>query len=117
MRLNPVRRIGRLGLNTRILLLGGIPLVVTAAVTAFVVHWSTRHFVEDAVGDQMVMQARIVAQLVAVAEDEDPAGRTPEAVNRRLAGDRFFKPAAYATSTASKMAASMSRGARASPMT
>jgi two-component system, sensor histidine kinase and response regulator len=76
--------LSRLGLNTRILLLAGLPLVATAAITTFVVHWSTRRFVEDAIGDQMVMQARIVAHLVAIAEQERPTGMPPEAINRHL---------------------------------
>src|SRR5262249_30981065 len=56
----------------------------TAAITTFIVHWSTRRFVEDAVGDQMVMQARIVAHLVAIAEHKRPEGMTPEEINRHL---------------------------------
>jgi PAS domain S-box-containing protein len=71
-------------LNTRILLLVGLPLVATAAITTFVVHWSTRRFVEDAIGDQMVVQARIVAHLVAIAEQKRPAGMTPEEINQHL---------------------------------
>ena len=67
-------QLGALGLNTRILLLIGLPIVATAAMTAFVVHWSTRRFVEDAVGDQMVMEARIVSHLVAIGEQKRPDG-------------------------------------------
>jgi PAS domain S-box-containing protein len=84
MRLDSGSRLSTLGLNTRILLLVGTPLVVTATITTFVVHASTRRFVEDAIGDQMVMQARIVAHLVAIAEQERPAGMTPEEINRHL---------------------------------
>ena len=84
MRLKAGRWLNALGLNTRILLLAGLPLVATAAITTFVVHWSTRRFVEDAIGDQMVMQARIVAQLVAIAEQKRPEGMTPEEINRHL---------------------------------
>jgi PAS domain S-box-containing protein len=73
-----------LGLNTRILLLGGLPLVATAVITSLVVHWSTQRFVEEAIGDQMVMQARIVAHLVAIAEQQRPDGMTPEAINGHL---------------------------------
>ena len=68
MRLKAGRWFSHLGLNTRILLLAGFPLVATAVITTLVVHWSTRRFVEDAVGDQMVMEARIVAHLVTIAE-------------------------------------------------
>ena len=53
-------------------------------ITTFVVHWSTRRFVEDAIGDQMVMQARIVAHLVAIAEQKGRTGMTPEEINRHL---------------------------------
>src|SRR3954453_8143731 len=84
MRLKAGRWLGTLGLNTRILLLVGTPLVVTATITTFVVHASTRRFVEDAIGDQMVMQARMVAHLVAIAEQERPAGMTTEEINRHL---------------------------------
>src|SRR6188474_1494001 len=84
MRPNARWRLGALGLNTRILLLIGIPIVATAAMTAFVVHWSTRRFVEDAVGDQMVMEARIVSHLVAIAEQKKPEGMSPEEINRHL---------------------------------
>ena len=84
MRLKAGRRLSTLGLNTHILLLVGLPLVATATITTFVVHASTRRFVEDAIGDQMVMQARIVAHLVAIAEQERPAGMTPEEINRHL---------------------------------
>jgi PAS domain S-box-containing protein len=81
-----------LGLNTRILLLTGLPLVATALITTFVVHWSTRRFVEDAVGEQMVMEARIVAHLVAIAEQKRPAGLTPKEINQHLkAIARFAK--------------------------
>ena len=59
-----------LGLNARILMICGLPLLATALITTLVVHWSTRRFVEDAIGEQMVMQARIVAHLVAIAEQQ-----------------------------------------------
>jgi PAS domain S-box-containing protein len=92
MRLKVGRWLGALGLNTRILLLTGLPLVATAVITSFVVHSSTRRFVEDAVGDQMVMEARIVAHLVAIAEQKRPEGMTPEEINRHLkAVARFAK--------------------------
>jgi two-component system sensor histidine kinase/response regulator len=76
--------LNHLGLNTRILLLAGLPLVATAAITTFVVHWSTHRFVEKAIGDQMVMEARIVAHLVAIAEQKRPEGMTPAEVDRHL---------------------------------
>jgi PAS domain S-box-containing protein len=92
MRLKLGRWLSSLGLNTRILLLTGLPLVATAVTTSFVVHWSTRRFVEDAVGDQMVMEARIVAHLVAIAEQKRPEGMTTEDINRHLkAIARFAK--------------------------
>jgi PAS domain S-box-containing protein len=75
-----------LGLNARILLLGGLPLAVAAAVTVVAVYWSTRRLVEEAIGDQMVMQARIVAHLVAVAEQkqQQPGGMTADEINQHL---------------------------------
>jgi PAS domain S-box-containing protein len=84
MRFQSGRWFGSLGLNTQILLLAGLPLVATAVLTALVVHRSTRRFVEDAIGDQMIMQARIVAHLVAIAEQKNPAGLTPEEINQHL---------------------------------
>jgi two-component system sensor histidine kinase/response regulator len=79
-------------LHTRILLLTGLPLGATAAITTFVVHWSTQRFVENAIGDQMVMEARIVAHLVAIAEQKRPEGMTPAEVNAHLkAIARFAK--------------------------
>jgi PAS domain S-box-containing protein len=77
-------RLGGPGLNTRILLLAGVPLLVTAVVTAVVVHWSTQRFVEDEIGDQMLVQARIVAHLVAVAERDKAAGMSKQAVDAEL---------------------------------
>ena len=74
MRHKARRWLNALGLNTRILLLVGLPVAATAVITTFVVHWSTRRFVEDAIGDQMVMQARIVAHLVAIAEQKRDGG-------------------------------------------
>src|SRR5437868_2286219 len=76
-----MKRLSGLGLNARLLILCGLPLVVTALITTLVVHWSTRRFVEDAIGDQMVMQARIVAHLVAIAEQAKATGMTPETIN------------------------------------
>ncbi|MFO0875983.1 MAG: PAS domain S-box protein [Gemmataceae bacterium] len=84
MRLRWRRWFSGLGLNTRILLLTGLPVVATAMITALVVHWSTRRFVEDAIGDQMVMEARIVAHFVAVAEQKRPEGMTPDEVSTHL---------------------------------
>jgi two-component system sensor histidine kinase/response regulator len=84
MRLKAGRWLSGLGLNTRILLLTGLPVVATAAITALVVHWSTRRFVEDAIGDQMVIEARIVAHFVAVAAQKRPEGMTPDEVNSHL---------------------------------
>ena len=78
-----MRRFSALGLNARILVLCGLPLLATAVITALVVHSSTRHFVEAAIGDQMVMQARIVSDLVAVAQQKG-AGMTTEEVNRHF---------------------------------
>src|SRR5206468_2491807 len=84
MRTRIAQWLSGLGLNTRILLLAGLPLLITSVITTFVVHWSTHRFVEDAIGDQMIMQGRIVADLVAIAEKERPAGMTPEEINQHL---------------------------------
>jgi two-component system sensor histidine kinase/response regulator len=78
------RWFSRLGLNTRILLLAGLPLAATSAITTFLVHRSTQRFVENAIGDQMVMEARIFAHLVAIAEQKRPQGMTPAEVNKHL---------------------------------
>jgi two-component system sensor histidine kinase/response regulator len=79
-----MKRFSGLGLNARILILCGLPLMATAVITALVVHGSTRHFVEEAIGDQMVMQARIVSHLVAIAEEQKAAGITPEMINKHF---------------------------------
>ncbi len=79
-----MRKLSSLGLNARILMLCGLPLVVTAVITAFVVHRSTRGFVENAIGDQMVMQATIVAHLVAIAEQSKVTSMTPETINNHF---------------------------------
>jgi two-component system sensor histidine kinase/response regulator len=73
-----------LGLNARILAICGVPLAVTAIATALVVHWSTRRFVEDAIGEQMVMQARIVSHLVAIAQEKKDGPLSAEAINRHF---------------------------------
>lgn len=73
--------LNKLGLNARILVICGVPLVATALVTTLVVHWSTRRLIEDAIGEQMVMQARIVSHLVAIAEQQRATGLNPEAIN------------------------------------
>jgi two-component system sensor histidine kinase/response regulator len=74
-------RLSAWGLNARILAIFGLPMVVTAIVTALVVHRSARRFVEDAIGEQMVMQARIVSHLVAIAEEDRAGPLSPEAIN------------------------------------
>jgi PAS domain S-box-containing protein len=73
-----------LGLNARILMICGLPLVATALITTLVVHWSTRRLVEDAIGEQMVMQARIVSHLVSIAEQQGATGMSPEAISRHF---------------------------------
>jgi two-component system sensor histidine kinase/response regulator len=74
-------RMSAWGLNARILAICGLPLVLTAIVTALVVHRSTQRFVEDAIGEQMVMQARIVSHLVAIAEENRAGPLSPEAIS------------------------------------
>jgi two-component system, sensor histidine kinase and response regulator len=77
-------RLPALGLNTRILILVGLLLVATVVITTLVIKWTTRRFVEDAIGDQMVMQARIAADLVAIAEQKRDQGMTPAEINQHL---------------------------------
>ena len=77
-------KIDSCGLNARILIVCGIPVAITAVITALVVHWSTRHIVENAISGQMVMQANIVAHLVAIAEQKNREGITSETVNNHL---------------------------------
>jgi PAS domain S-box-containing protein len=72
------------GLNARILLICGLPLLATAIITTLVVQWSTHRFVEDAIGEQMMMQARIASHMVAIAEQTNSAGLSPEAINRHF---------------------------------
>jgi PAS domain S-box-containing protein len=55
-------------LNSRIALLVGLLVVTTIVLTTLVVTWTTRRFIEEAIGDQMIVQGRIAAHLVAVAE-------------------------------------------------
>jgi two-component system sensor histidine kinase/response regulator len=84
MRLNPKQWLPDMRLNTRILLLVGLLVLTTVVITTFVIRWSTRRFAEDAIGDQMVVQARIAAHLVAIAEQKRERGMTPAEINRHL---------------------------------
>jgi two-component system, sensor histidine kinase and response regulator len=84
MHLNARRWLRDLPLNARILLLVGLLVVVTVAITTFVVRWTTRHLVEEAIGDQMMLQARIAAHLVAIAEQKRERGMLPTEINRYL---------------------------------
>jgi len=74
-------------LTTRIALLVGLLVVATVVITTIVVKWTTRDLVEDAIGDQMVVQARIAAHLVAIAEEK---GMTPAEINRHLVDIAHF---------------------------
>jgi two-component system sensor histidine kinase/response regulator len=65
-------------MNARIALLMGVLVLATASVTTLLVNWTTRRFTEDAIGDQMIVQARIAAHLVAIAER---AGLPPVEIN------------------------------------
>ena len=51
MRINTKRWLPSPGLNTRILLFVGIIVLATAAVATFLIKWTTRRLVEDAIGD------------------------------------------------------------------
>jgi two-component system sensor histidine kinase/response regulator len=73
-----------LGLNKRILILVGLLVVATVVITTLMVQWTTRRIVEDAIGDQMVMQANITAHLVAIAEQKRENGMTPAEINGHL---------------------------------
>src|SRR5580704_10212763 len=77
-------RLPALGLNTRILILVGLLLVTTVVITTLVIKSTTRRFVEDAIGDQMIMQARIAAHLVAIAEQKRNQSMTPAEINQHL---------------------------------
>src|SRR5260370_31055667 len=81
MRLNPLHWLNGLRLNTRIWIIVGLLGVVTVILTTLVLNWATHRFVEDAVGDQMVVQARIAAHLLAIAEEK---AMTPEEINAHL---------------------------------
>jgi two-component system sensor histidine kinase/response regulator len=84
MRRNASLRLSDLPLNTRIILLVGLLVAVTTVITTLVVQQTTRRFVEDAIGDQMVVQARIAAHLVAIAEQKRDRGMTPAEINQHL---------------------------------
>ena len=81
MRLNPRLWLNGLRLNARIWLIVGLLGIVTAILTTLVLTWATHRFVEEAVGDQMVVQARIAAHLIAVAEEK---GMTAAEINAHL---------------------------------
>jgi PAS domain S-box-containing protein len=53
-------------------------------VTALAVRLTTRRFVEQAIGDQMVVQARIAAHLVSIAEEQRDRPLTPQEINGHL---------------------------------
>jgi PAS domain S-box-containing protein len=73
-----LRRWFTLNLNSRIALLVGLLVATTIVITTLVVTWTTRRFTEDAIGDQMIVQGRIAAHLVAIAEQ---AGMPPAEIN------------------------------------
>jgi len=77
-------RLPALGLNTRILILVGLLLVGTVVITTLVIKSTTRQFVEEAIGDQMIVQARIAAHLVAIAEQKRDKALTPAEINQQL---------------------------------
>ena len=73
-----------ISLNTRIATLVGFLVLVTMIVTALAVRLTTRRFVEQAIGDQMVVQARIAAHLVSIAEEQRDRPLTPQEINGHL---------------------------------
>jgi two-component system sensor histidine kinase/response regulator len=84
MRIRLRQWLNSLHLNTRILLLVGLLVFATVTITTLVVKWTTRRLVEEAIGDQMVVQARIVAHLVAIAEQKRNKPLTPAEINLHL---------------------------------
>src|SRR5262245_42888381 len=84
MRTIPWPRTTALRLNTRILFLVGLLVAFTVASSTFMITWTTRRLLEDAIGDQMVVQARIVAELVAIAEQQQQAPLSPQDINLHL---------------------------------
>ena len=76
-----LRRRFHLTLNARIALLVGLLVVTTITVTTLVVTWTTRRLAEDAIGDQMIVQGRIAAHLVAIAEQ---GGMAPDQINEHF---------------------------------
>jgi PAS domain S-box-containing protein len=70
-------------LNRRILLLVALLAIGTIATTTVMVRHTTRSIVEEAIGDQMIVQARITAHLVAIAEQN--GGMKPAEINGHLA--------------------------------
>ena len=73
-----------LDLNKRIALLVGILALTTIVMTTLMIRSSTLHIVESAIGDQMLVQARIAAHLVAVAEERRERGMTPAEIKHHL---------------------------------
>jgi hypothetical protein len=58
MRWNPRLWLSGLRLHVRIWLIVGSLNLITLVLTIWLLTWMTRRFVEDAIGDQMVVQAR-----------------------------------------------------------
>ena len=81
MQVHPILRPSSWSLNARILVLVGLLVAVTVAITTLVVKWASRSLVEKAIGDQMIVQARIAAHLVAV---DEKAGMSPAQIGEQL---------------------------------
>jgi PAS domain S-box-containing protein len=73
-----------LSLKARMMLLVGLLGLATIALTTLMVRWSTLRIVEEAIGDQMIVQARIAAHLVAIAEQQRDRPLTPAEINQHL---------------------------------
>ena len=84
MRSRTITWLVSLDLNKRIALLVGILALTTIVMTTVMIRWTTLRIVENAIGDQMMVQARIAAHLVAVAEQRRDAGMTPAEINQHL---------------------------------
>src|SRR5688572_27807567 len=81
---HPKKWLASLDLNKRIMLLVGLLALTTIVMTTLMIWWTTLRIVEGAIGDQMIVQGRIAAHLVAVAEQKRDGGMPPAEINRHL---------------------------------
>jgi two-component system, sensor histidine kinase and response regulator len=81
MRVHPIVRPSSWSLNARILVLVGLLVAATITITTLAVRWASLSLVEEAIGDQMILQARIAAHLVAT---DEKAGMSPAEISEQL---------------------------------